>query len=299
MIKFSKKSIKRNSMLFGISLLVAVLLGIAGHKTANSKIITNVPADISGSELMAVVIEDFEKSIIGDKGWSVTSEPKSYTNKDAEKKLKRKNPIPVLSLKLIEGKPNDMNVEKWSLTGLGMKKEKVLGVNFKFRYPGNNSIHILPPPEISWHEKKPVMTYNRSLRQEKQERGIQLPGKAKALSIWVHGRGHPYRLEMWLKDYRGNTHIIKFGSVNFVGWRPLKAEIPLSIPQSYESYPQTRVLKITRIVVRSNRMAHKEELMGNTYFFFDQLKVLTDTYEVNFDGQDLHKKFNGGSSNKK
>jgi hypothetical protein len=74
----------------------------------------------------------------------------------------------------------------------------------------------------------------------------------------------------------------------------MKADIPGNVPQSYASYPQTRVTKIVRLVLRAQPNAHAAELMENTYFFFDQIKVLTDTYEVNFDGMELHKNFDGG-----
>jgi hypothetical protein len=264
---------------------------------ASSKIVTNVEADISGEELKALVIEDFEKGEVSKEltgnGWFVKTTPKEFTSESTEQKLKMKNPVPVLEMKFIPGSPNDMKVEEWSLTDKGKKKERCLGVRFKFRYPGHNSVHVMVPKEVDWKSGDPVTTYNPSTRKDEQERGIQLPGQAKAISLWVHGRGNPYDLELWLKDYRGDTHILKFGSVNFVGWRPLKVYIPKNIPQSYESYPQTRVTKITRLVLRSQIERHAEELTEDTFFFFDQLKVLTDTYEVNFDGSDLHKVFEG------
>ncbi len=48
------------------SLLIALVLGSFASRTAQSKIITNVPADISSEEQMAVVIEDFESVTIGE-----------------------------------------------------------------------------------------------------------------------------------------------------------------------------------------------------------------------------------------
>ncbi len=282
----------KHVLLLTVTLLIVVFMGIP--HTLNSKIITNVPADVSGDEIMAVVVEDFENATTNESGWTVESTPRKFEKAETEEKLKMKNPVPELAVKVIPGAPNALNAEEWSLTDLGKQKEKILGVNFRFRYPGVNSVHIIPPLEVDWKEKKPAYSYNPSTRKDEQERALQLPGEAKAISLWVHGRGNPYDLEVWVKDYRGDTHILKFGSVNFVGWRPLTVDVPTNIPQSYESYPQTRITKITRLVLRAQTAARAEELVQNTYFFFDQIKVLTDTYEVNFDGQDLHLKFEGG-----
>ncbi|MBN2158874.1 MAG: endoflagellar filament sheath protein [Spirochaetes bacterium] len=286
----------RVAILMSLSAAVCLLFAVP---SVHSRIITNVPADISGNELKAIVIADFENAVLGDNGWQVDSVPKKFTKAETEQKLKMKNPIIVLEMKLISGGPNDMNVEEWSVTDKGKKKEKCLGVKFQFKYPGTNQVHILAPPQVDWKDKSPKYTFNPSTGKDEQERGIELPGQCKGISIWVHGRGHPYNLEAWVKDYRGSTHIIKFGSVNFVGWRPMKAFIPVGVPQSFESFPQTRVTKITRFVLRAVPNAPREELMEMTYFFFDQLKVLTDTYEVNFDGNELHKIFDGGKSGEK
>ncbi len=280
--------------------VAAVLFGMVNPRSVDTRIVTNVPPDISGEQLQAIVIEDFEKSEVAEEGWQIESTPKQYEKEETAEKLKRKNPVPILEMKMVEGGPNSMKPEEFSVTGLGKEKTKVLGVHFRFRYPGNNSVHILAPMELQWDTRQPVDTFNPRTGQEERERGLQLPGQARAISVWVHGRGHPYDLEVWVKDYRGQTHILKFGSVNFVGWRPLKVYIPTSIPQSFESYPQTRVAKITRFVLRAQVNVNKEELITDGYFFFDQVKSLSDTYEVNFDGSELHKNFKkdqGGGNN--
>lgn len=276
-------------MLAGV--MTIAICAVIIPRDAVSKIVTNVPSDISGEELKALVVEDFEQGELGEKGWAVETTPREFKKAKDDPKLEKKNPVPLLELKFIKGSPNDLVAEEWSLTELGKKKEQCLGLRFKFRYPGPNSVHILVPLEVSWKDKKPVFTYNASTRKDEQERGIQLPGQSKAISLWVHGRGNPYDLEVWVKDYKGDTHILKFGSVNFVGWRPLKVFIPASVPQSFESYPQTRITKITKFVLRAQESSEGREMTENTYFFFDQLKVLTDTYEVNFDGSELHKAF--------
>ena len=174
----------------------------------------------------------------------------------------------ILDLKQNSGSPSDLVAEKWSADGKGTKKEKCLGTHFQFKYPGHNSVSIIPKDSI------------------------RFPGRVRGLSLWVQGRGKAYDLEAWIKDYTGNVHVIKFGSVNFVGWKPLKAKIPEFIPQSIESYPQTKTLVLERLVLRADPRENTEDV----YFFFDQMKVLTESFEVNFDGQDLDKAFKGESS---
>ncbi len=277
--------------------------GINGY----SKIETNVPADVSGDETRAVVIEDFENSKVTtkveDDGWYITSNPREYTKAKDEETLKKKNPVMALDLKFIDGGPNDMRVEdEFSTTGLGKAKTKSLGLKFRFRYPGPNVVTIEAPKEVDWKERTPVMTYDQALRKDVQERGLQLPGRAKAISLWVHGRGFPYTLELWVKDYRGDVHILEKQSINFVGWRPLTYEIPQNIPQSTDTYPVTRCTKLVKLVIREVTTVGGEHSRtsarnaSDIYVFFDQIKVLTDTYEVYFDGQNLHKAFEGGNS---
>jgi len=286
------KKIVKGILSVTLGTLVIILIVVFEPQSAVSKITTNVPSDISGEEMQAVVIEDFEKGTVGGNGWLISSTPRKYNKKSStETAKKRKDPVPTLEMKFVKGGPNDLAVEKWSLSGLGKVKEKCLGVHFRFRYPGFNSISIETPLEVSWRDKKPVYSYDRSLRKNIQERGLQLPGKSKAISLWVHARGNPYTLELWLKDWKGNTHVLSLGSIDFVGWRPLKVYIPSNIPQEISSYPQTKVTKITRFVIRSSPYATSQDV----YFFFDQLKVLTDTYEVNFDGMTLDKQFNSNS----
>lgn len=267
------------SVLIGI--LMITTFGVLNIKDADSKIITNVPSDISAEELKAIIVDDFEKET----DWILEAVPKK--NPDP-----KKDPVPELQLKYIDGSPSDLQAEKWTENKKGMETKKCLGLHFKFKYPGYNSVHIVPPMEVQWDDPtQKVETYDSRIGKDVQERALQLPGKVKGLSLWVHGRGNDYYLECWVKDFRGEVHILKFGSINFVGWRPLKAYVPPYIPQEIESYPQSKILKVLRFVIRSTPNASTDDV----YVFFDQLKVLTDTFEVNFDGQQLHKAFQKGS----
>ncbi|MCX7678046.1 MAG: flagellar filament outer layer protein FlaA [Spirochaetes bacterium] len=252
-----------------------------------SRIVTNVNPDISADQLKAFVIEDFEDSskLEGEDGWRLTTVPPVL--KDPNKK--DKNPVAVLEHKIIPGRPSDMRPDEWSHNRLGIKNneidrvQKVYGLRFRFRYPGYNSVHIEPPvnPQLSPSDEP-----------NKKIRGIILPGKAKGISMWVHSRGHPYYLDCWIEDYENRVYILKMGKIDYVGWRPMKAYIPINIPQEVDTYPQTKFLKIVRFVLRADPNASVKD---DVYVFFDQLKVLTDDFEVNFDGQDLDKLFHGQS----
>ncbi len=276
---------KKNRMTSILVIVLAVfLVGLLDVREAETRLVTNVPADISSDALKAMVIEDFESP--GD--WVVEAVPKK--NPDP-----KKNPVPALELKYIDGSPSDLRAEAWAADKKGMEKKKCLGVHFRFKYPGYNSVHILPPLEVQWDDPgKKVTTYDARTGKEIQERALQLPGRVKGISVWIHGRGNDFYLEGWIKDWRGEVHIVKFGSLNFVGWRPLRAYIPRYVPQSIQSYPQTKIMKLMRFVIRATPEATTEDV----YVFLDQFKVLTDTFEVNFDGQELHKAFQKGGQPK-
>ena len=261
---------------------------------------------LPGGEVRALVVEDFETMKVAEKieddGWFATTTPKEYTKGDEQTKAK-KNPVLTMKMKSVEAGSNDMKIEEsYSPTGLGKEKKKALGVHFKFRYPGNNSVSLEPPMELDWKDRTPVLTYDQALRKDVAERGIQLPGRAKAISMWIHARGFPYTIELWVKDFKGDVHILEKQSINFVGWRPLTFQIPTNMPQSSDTYPASRVSKIVRIVIREVTNIGGEysgtsaKNSADVYVFLDQIKVLTDTYEVYFDGQDLHKVFEGKES---
>jgi len=263
---------------------MAVWLGM--RVNAHSEVVTNVNPDISADQIKAFVVEDFEDAgkIGNEDGWRLTTTPQRL--KDENKK--DKNPVPILEQKIIQGRPADMRPDEWSQNKLGIKNNEldkvksVYGVHFKFRYPGYNSVHIEPPvnPDLTPEGE------NRKVR------GIILPGRAKGVSLWVHSRGHPYALECWVEDYQNRVHILKMGKTNFVGWRPMKAYIPITIPQAVDTFPQTKFIKVVRLVLRADPMATAQD---SVYMFFDQLKVLTDDFEVNFDGLELDKAFKGES----
>lgn len=115
---------------------------------------------------------------------------------------------------------------------------------------------------------------------------IVLPGRARRIQIWVMGMKYNYDLELWLEDFRGMTHRLDMGNLNFAGWRGLTRDIPWQIPQQESAYPADRPLRITKMVLRTT----PDERADRFYVYFDQIRVLSDIYEQPFDGLDLIKK---------
>ncbi len=124
----------------------------------------------------------------------------------------------------------------------------VMGVKTYFKDRGFDRVEIKPP-----HEYK-------------------IKGIAKQLSIWVLGRNYRHTLYVKLRDYKGKIHKIKFGSLNFFGWRKLVATIPGWMPQSIRFSLFDRNLRFVSLFVESNHY----EPQGTFYFYIDQLVMRVD-----------------------
>jgi len=249
------KSIIQNKRSLAVGL---VILGtIVAGTTLYSDDKNGIVSDVSSQELRSITIESFEKDL-----WRATALPGAPQSK--------------VEIKQVAGIPKNLGNEAGNKNSMGLR--------FQFVYPGNNSIVLLPP------ESKTVRRYVSQLSDDTNERkfydvpGIELPGIVKAISIWVLGRGDDYTLEAWIEDWKGDTHIYNFGSMNFIGWRPLTITIPNSVPQEADAFPQTKGLILKKMVIRSTP---KTKTDNKTIFFFDSIKVLTDMYDVFFDGADI------------
>jgi hypothetical protein len=207
-----------------------------------------------------------------------------------------KEPLFFRDVKFIRGNPRDLKRVEYLEDG---KKDEynILAIKFQFTYPGYNSVYIRPPRDARYEitRYRSYVTDNDLSRtdyktdQEKRSSeagsrqviyGIELPGHIKALSVWVLGRGDDYTLEGWFNDYKGQDHVLKFGSLKFVGWRPLTVEIPTSILQGGNAYPLRNSLVFTQFVIRSTPRTGGEM----AYFFMDDIQILSDVFGVHFDG---------------
>lgn len=246
--------------------------------TAGSSIKTLNGDDVDGMEMRSIQVEGFESE-----AWTAVVTPG--------------DPEAIPAVVDQQGVP--MQGEKWNSPEIGLKgttaqkcrpqnlahdetNNKCLGVRFKFIYPGNNVVALMPPPSRKIFRILDELDNNNKPKVQEIP-GLKLPGKVRALSVWVLGRGNDYTLEAWVQDWRGSTHVLKMGSVNFVGWRPLTAKVPIYVPQDIDTYPQTKNLVLTKLILRSKKTANTEKVV----IFLDSVKVLTDMYDVHFDGADV------------
>jgi hypothetical protein len=112
---------------------------------------------------------------------------------------------------------------------------------------------------------------------------IPIPGRAKSIDAWVWGSNYNYYLEAYVRDYQGIVHTIYMGNIAYEGWKNLMAPIPGSIPQIKRYLPRLTGLTF----VKFRLWTVPNELVDNFYVYIDHLKVLTDTYESIYDGDDL------------
>jgi hypothetical protein len=239
--------------------LFKILIGSAFLTTAPfiMSFDTGLPTDVDSRELRTVIIEGWEST-----EWVVVAEPTA--------------PQSEVEVKLLDGAPKDLSLDA------GNKKS--LGLRFQFIYPGDNKLVISPPADRKVTRYLQLLDDKTNKPKSYDVPGIELPGIVKAMSVWVLGRGEDYTLEAWIEDGRGDTHIFKFGSINFVGWRPMTINIPSNVVQEDDTYPQTKGLVIKKLVVRST----PKTKAGRTVLAFDSLKVLTDMGQVFFDGADIN-----------
>jgi len=146
---------------------------------------------------------------------------------------------------------------------------KSLGIMGKFDRRGYNWIDIYPVATGGGENADPEE--------------IPIPGRATYLDLWVWGSNLNFSIEAYVRDYRGVVHVINMGNINYTGWKNLRANIPNNIPQSKRILPHFAGLKFVKFRIWTQPV----EQVDNFYIYFDQFKVLTDTFETIYDGDEL------------
>ncbi len=125
---------------------------------------------------------------------------------------------------------------------------------------------------------------------------LPLPGRVKALDMWVWSGNYDYYLEAYVRDYKGIVYTVPMGNLNFVGWKNLRINIPESIPQAKKYLPKRQSLTLVKFRIWT-RPTESVVIPGTgpdataferaVKFYISNMKVLTDTYETLFDGDQL------------
>jgi hypothetical protein len=172
----------------------------------------------------------------------------------------------VISGRLFEGSPE----AKEPLRDAGnqeMQDTSVFGAKIEFFKRGVNSFFV------------------------KAARPLPIEGITKTVSVWVCGRNMGHQLWLLVQDYNGNNFEIWMGSLEFSGWKKLTTAIPPS-PDGVHGIVQTSPyhgdkpgLRVVGFRVDCNPM----EAQGAYFVYFDDLRAVTDLYDVeNRDPDDMN-----------
>ncbi|MDR1894339.1 MAG: flagellar filament outer layer protein FlaA [Spirochaetales bacterium] len=174
---------------------------------------------------------------------------------------------------ITEGFPRQTYASAWPTALHGVNREgrdfQVLGINARFDRLGYNYLEIIP---VKQDDNGNTVA-----------NPLQIPGRAKSIDLWVWGSRFDYYIEVDVEDYTGVVWTLNLGNINFTGWRNMRAEIPPYIPQSEVYIPTLKTLRLVKVRL----WTRPYERVANFFVYFDQIKVLTDTYESYFDGDSL------------
>ena len=213
--------------------MAALLGGFA--VTGQAGVETAVGSDVSSAELRAITVESWDQDFSGGGyGWEVLTDKDTKAQgpyQPAASNLQSEREV-----KLIKGTPRDIKENE------NYDQARVLGVKYAFTFPGYNTVTVRPPSVDQYTVERPRPYLNELALAEGYEKrscydnpalstsvttqraqmvdcvtGVELPGQVKQVSVWVLGRGNEYKLEGWIEDWKGDTHIYDFGSVDFVG----------------------------------------------------------------------------------
>jgi hypothetical protein len=168
--------------------------------------------------------------------------------------------------------PRVMSVAAWPQALFGYNRDgkdlKALGIWGRFDRRGYNWVDIYP---VSGGDG------------EAKAAEIPLPGRVQYLDVWFWGSNLDYYVEAYIRDYRGVVHVLDAGHLNYQGWKDLRIRVPSTIPQSRVVIPRLSPLSFVKFRI----WTLPTQPVDNFYVYIDQFKVLSDTFETIFDGDEL------------
>lgn len=170
----------------------------------------------------------------------------------------------IISARLFDGKPLNKKPIP-AEEGLELPDDKVLGVKVSFYRRGYNSFEVLAV--------KP----------------LPVEGIAKTANFWVVGRSYPHTMKLLVEDFWGKRFELYVGKLNHSGWKLMTVAIPpqnsagkTGIIQKDYHYANRMGLKIVGFRIECD----PEEAYGNYYIYFDDLRVVSDLYEIDMRDED-------------
>ncbi|MDR1859106.1 MAG: flagellar filament outer layer protein FlaA [Treponema sp.] len=165
--------------------------------------------------------------------------------------------------------PVSTYVEAWPIALYGYNRDgvdiKSFGINGRFDRQGYNWIDVVP------------------VNSDGEAFEIPMPGRVRYMDLWVWGANLDYYIEVYVRDYQGIVHMVRLGSIAYPGWRNLRAHIPGTVRQAKRILPSHAQLHFVKFRIWTQPM----ERVNNFYVYFKQFKILTDTFETLFDGDEL------------
>ena len=149
--------------------------------------------------------------------------------------------------------------EAYSISQNADQPNHILGVKTYFGDRGFDRVELAPPHEYV------------------------IKGKARQFSVWVLGRKFRHTMYIKLRDYRGRTHKLRMGRLDFFGWRKLTVTVPGWLPQSTRYSMLDKNLHFVSLFVESD----VHEVGGSFYFYVDGLKALIDRSEQQYPGSEI------------
>lgn len=112
---------------------------------------------------------------------------------------------------------------------------------------------------------------------------LPVEGIAKTVSVWVVGRNYNHTISLVLEDYWGTQFELYMGKLNHSGWKLMTVAIPPQNPdgkagiiQKDYHYGTKMGLKLVGFKIDCD----PENAYGSYYLYMDDLRVVSDLYEM-------------------